>query len=99
MAEDKRVIVVGAGVGGLVLTRALVQQGIAVDLVEQAEAPRALGAGITLGANAMRVLHELGQAEEVTRLGHPITLGAIADTQGRVLSSAKLDALEARYGR
>lgn len=99
MAEDKRVIVVGAGIGGLVLTRALVQQGITVHLVEQAEAPRALGAGITLGANAMRVLHGMGLANEVTRLGHPITLGAITDAQGRVLSSAKLDALEARYGR
>lgn len=101
MAADMsaRVIVVGAGIGGLVLTQALLQRGIAVELVEVGEAPRAVGAGITLGANAMRVLHELGLGEEVLRRGHAITLGAITDARGRVLSSAKLDEVEARYGR
>lgn len=95
----QRVIVVGAGIGGLVLTRALVRLGVAVDLVELSAAPRALGAGITLGANAMRILSELGVGDDVARRGCPITLGAITDGAGRVLSSASLNEVEARYGR
>lgn len=99
MENENRVIVVGAGIGGLVLARALGQLGAAVELVEVAETPRAVGAGITLGANAMRILSGLGLGEEVTRRGRSITAGAITDSEGRVLSSASLDEIEARYGR
>lgn len=97
--SQKRIVVVGAGIGGLVLARAISKLGSPVTIVESAPALRALGAGITLGANAMRILDELDLGARVTERGRRIGGGAITDASGRCLSAATLDQLEARYGR
>jgi 2-polyprenyl-6-methoxyphenol hydroxylase-like FAD-dependent oxidoreductase len=72
-----RVLVVGAGLGGLALTRALRLElargprcaGVAVDVVERASAFGPLGVGIVLHPNGMRALSRLGLAEEVRAAG------------------------------
>jgi len=99
MENADRVIVVGAGIGGLVLARALAELGTQVDLVERAESLRAVGAGITLGANAMRILRELRVGDAVAQRGRVLGAGAITDAHGRVLSYADLSEVEARYGK
>jgi 2-polyprenyl-6-methoxyphenol hydroxylase-like FAD-dependent oxidoreductase len=99
MEGEGSVIVVGAGIGGLVLARALSQLGTSVELVERAPNLGSVGAGITLGANAMRILAQLGLADEVARQGLEVSGGTITDVRGRVLSDANLDQVEARYGK
>ncbi len=99
MEAENRVLVVGGGIGGLVLARALSVRGGPVEVVERSESLRAVGAGITLGANALRALRELGLADGVEARGRSLSGGAITDGQGRVLSAAKLHEIEARYGR
>ena len=61
-AQNKKqsVIVVGGGIGGLAAAQALTQQGIAVQLLEQADHIGEIGAGIQLGPNAYAALDALG---------------------------------------
>ncbi len=59
-APKQRVIVAGAGIGGLVAAMALIDRGFEVKVLKQARALGPVGAGIQLSANATRVLYQLG---------------------------------------
>ena len=67
---QNEIIIVGAGIGGLTLARALEQQGIHFQLYEQAELFEALGYGIQVSPNAVRVLHELGVEKQLEEVSH-----------------------------
>lgn len=60
VAEAARVAVVGAGVAGLVVTALLRRRGVHCDLFERSPALDAVGAGIQLSPNGVRILHRLG---------------------------------------
>jgi salicylate hydroxylase len=55
-----KVIVAGAGIGGLTAALALLDRGFEVQVLEQARSMGPVGAGIQLSANATRVLYGLG---------------------------------------
>ena len=65
MAEVGRVLIVGGGIGGLSLATALQRRGCAAELVERSPAWPALGAGIALHANGVRMLRGLGLGEAI----------------------------------
>ncbi|WP_433033441.1 FAD-dependent monooxygenase [Actinomycetospora sp. CA-053990] len=58
-----RVVVAGAGIGGLTLGIALARAGVEVDLYEQADELREVGAAVALSANGTRELSRLGVGE------------------------------------
>jgi salicylate hydroxylase len=62
-------IVVGAGIGGLTAALALRGAGLEVAVYEQPDALREVGAGIQLAPNATRLLHRLGLADALARVG------------------------------
>lgn len=62
------VLIAGGGIGGLAAALALLKSGIDVDVYEQAQELREVGAGVQLSANAIRVLHELGVHEALRAL-------------------------------
>ena len=68
MATNERILIVGGGIAGLTLARALHQQGFTVELVERSPEWQATGAAIQLHANGMRILHALGLGQEVERI-------------------------------
>ena len=55
-----RLAVVGGGIGGLATALALLRRGIDVDVYEQSEELKEVGAGIHISANGTRVLDALG---------------------------------------
>ena len=55
-----RILIAGAGIGGIVAALALLQRGFEVALYEQAAELRELGAGVQISPNGSRVLCELG---------------------------------------
>lgn len=69
MGADNRVLIVGAGIAGLSLARALHQRGIAAEIVERAETRSRLGTGIYIPANGIRALDQLGLAEPLIARG------------------------------
>jgi 2-polyprenyl-6-methoxyphenol hydroxylase-like FAD-dependent oxidoreductase len=80
------VLIVGAGVAGLGLARALYQRGITAEVVERtAEWPES-GAGLYLPGNALRALRELGVESAVAARANPIERQRILDHRGRSLA-------------
>jgi salicylate hydroxylase len=55
-----RILIAGAGIGGIVAALALLQRGFEVALYEQAAELRELGAGVQISPNGSRVLCALG---------------------------------------
>lgn len=60
-----RVLIVGAGIGGLTAALALLQRGFDVEVYEQAQELREVGAGLHLSSNAMLVFSALGIADHI----------------------------------
>jgi 2-polyprenyl-6-methoxyphenol hydroxylase-like FAD-dependent oxidoreductase len=67
------VLVIGSGAAGTATAILLADAGIAVDLVEIRTDVSALGSGITLQGNALRVLRQLGVLDECLAHGYPFS--------------------------
>ena len=63
-----RILIAGAGIGGLATALALLQRGFDVQIYEQAPELRELGAGFQSSANGTRVLFALGLEQEIRRI-------------------------------
>ena len=64
----KRILIAGGGIGGLTLALALLRRGFEVEVYEQAQALREVGAGLHVSSNGMLVLTALGVADRVMTL-------------------------------
>ncbi|MDE0407718.1 MAG: FAD-dependent monooxygenase, partial [Alphaproteobacteria bacterium] len=85
-----RIVIVGAGIGGLAASLALAKRGIEAVVLEQAPRIEAVGAGIQLSPNATRILHWFGLGEEMAAWGvEPVGL-AIRSHEGEMLVEAPL---------
>ncbi|MBS2533374.1 FAD-dependent monooxygenase [Catenulispora sp. NF23] len=92
-----QVAVVGAGIGGLAVARALIADGHQVACYERAEALRTSGAALTLWSNGTAVLDALGVP--YADLGAPIDiLATVRGTDGRTLMDIDVAHAADRYG-
>jgi salicylate hydroxylase len=96
-AGRPRVVIAGAGIGGLTAALALSQAGCGVHVLERAGALTEVGAGLQLSPNATRVLRRLGVldiirlcacAPEALRIrrgrdGHLLALAPLGDSAAR----------------
>jgi salicylate hydroxylase len=64
-----KVIIVGAGLGGLTAAATLARRGIEFTLLEQASQLGEIGAGVQLAPNAMKVLRALGLEQRAAEVG------------------------------
>ena len=99
MAASRTVIIAGAGIGGLVAALTLVQHGLRVILLEQAQRLEEVGAGIQLSPNASRILMSLG-LEPLLRpfIVTPTELMVMHARTARVLARARLGATDRLIG-
>jgi len=63
-----RVLIAGAGIGGLTAALALLERNIDVEVYEQAAELKEVGAGLQLSANGTRAFYELGVGEDLRSL-------------------------------
>jgi salicylate hydroxylase len=63
-----KILIAGAGIGGMKGASCLMKAGFDVEVFEQASELSEIGAGIQLSANAMHVLNDLGLDDAITRL-------------------------------
>ncbi len=93
-----RVAIVGGGIGGLSAALCLHRFGHHPVVVEQTQTLRAIGAGISLWPNGIKVLNLLGLGPEVASLGGSMQRMAYADRGGRTLIDFPLSRLYERVG-
>jgi FAD-dependent urate hydroxylase len=89
-----KVLISGAGIGGLAAARALIADGHDVTVFEQAAELRQGGAAVTLWSNGTGVLADLG----VRPGGAPIDVLETRDHRGQVLVSVDVAQAAVRYG-
>lgn len=94
-----KIIIAGAGIGGLSAAGCLLLAGHDVEIYEQAPALGEIGAGIQQSANAMHVMRHLGVEDKLRAVAFrpPVTEFRLYDT-GEVLQALNLaEAHEARF--
>jgi 2-polyprenyl-6-methoxyphenol hydroxylase-like FAD-dependent oxidoreductase len=90
--DKLRVLIVGAGISGLALAKALLDRGFLVDVVERrADDGRALGSGLYLPANAVRALQGIGVGGEVAKRAEPVARQRLHDHRGRPLAEFEVE--------
>jgi 2-polyprenyl-6-methoxyphenol hydroxylase-like FAD-dependent oxidoreductase len=83
-------LIVGAGIAGLALGRALLSRGFSVEVIERAAAWPVTGAGLYLPGNGVRAITALGLADALMARAVPMSHQRILDHRGRVLSEIDL---------
>jgi salicylate hydroxylase len=81
-----RVAVVGGGIGGAAVARALLLRGFDVQLFEQATKLSEVGAGVAVAPNAVRMLRRLGCGAAVARWGSRWTDTAFCRPDGAIVA-------------
>lgn len=94
-----RVLIVGAGIGGLSAALELSRIGARVSMVERAPELLAIGAGVQLSPNATRILRRLGLLDELAeRATRPTGIRVRSGASARTLSFMSLADAERRWG-
>ena len=89
MPERTRILVAGAGVGGLAAAIALRARGFDVEILEADPAPRVTGSGLAIHAGALSILRALA-VDAGDSLGHPLRDVELRDNRGRLIRSLAL---------
>lgn len=93
-----KAIIIGAGIGGLSTAIALRKIGINVNVFESKKEMRFAGAGLGIGANAVRALQQLDIGDQVLREGKVLDELRILTPAGKILQSTETAALSRKYG-
>lgn len=96
MKED--LTIVGGGIAGLTAAIALRQIGIDTGIFESAVEIKAIGAGLGLGANAIRAFGKLGFKEEIIKLGRLLPAFTIYDESGKIITKTDSLASSQKFG-
>jgi 2-polyprenyl-6-methoxyphenol hydroxylase-like FAD-dependent oxidoreductase len=85
MPSVRNVLVVGGGAAGCAAAILFARDGAAVDLIEIKPDLPALGSGITVQGNALRVLRQLGVWDEVAAAGYAFNTVGLRTPDGTLL--------------
>ncbi|HVS73699.1 MAG TPA: FAD-dependent monooxygenase [Phycisphaerae bacterium] len=88
-----RILILGAGIGGLSAAIALRKIGFSPTLFEQAPELREAGAGVGIWSNAMASLEQLGVAPILRNSSLPLRRLAGANAAGKTITDLHLDSL------
>lgn len=98
MSRSKgRVIILGAGIGGICASLAFAKAGIDYELYEQAPEFTDAGAGIQVWVKGMHALEQLGVAQKVHDSGAEVRLHQFFNARGRALYRVPLQDFAAQY--
>lgn len=88
MSQQDRIVIVGAGIGGLTAGLCLERAGFSVQLVERFDEVREVGAGILLAPNASNVhYNRLDLGDQLDAVSAPLLRGSVENIQGKVLAN------------
>ena len=84
-SQTRRVLVVGGGITGSVLSLALAQKGVHVVLAEIRDRWTGVGHGITLQGNALRAFHAVGVFDQIAQRGFAFDKLRMRTADGHVI--------------
>jgi FAD-dependent urate hydroxylase len=91
-----RILVVGAGVGGISIARGLLRDGHDVTVFEQRPAPQAGGGAVTIWSNGATVLEQLGV--DMDGAGQVLSTVRVLTYSGRRITTLDVTAITERLG-
>ncbi|MEB3189617.1 MAG: FAD-dependent urate hydroxylase HpxO [Snowella sp.] len=94
-----KVVIIGAGIGGLTAGIALKQVGYTVEIYDKASELRPVGAGISLWSNGVKILNRLGLGNAIARLGGQMDRMEYRSHQDELLNQIELDPLVQTVGQ
>lgn len=94
-----KVVVIGAGIGGLTAAIALSQSGYEVEVYERAQELRPRGAGISLWSNGVKVLNRFGLGEKIAAIGGQMDQMQYLGIHGEVMNQIQLQPLIEEVGQ
>src|SRR5688572_26674346 len=89
--KKAKILIIGAGIGGLTAAIALRRAGFEVHIFERAAELREAGAGIVLSPNAMRVLNYLGLLQPIVNVGTVLESATSYSSTGNLIGSIPLN--------
>lgn len=96
--NDRKIAIVGGGIGGLSVGIALQRKGFNVSLYEGAPKIQPVGAGLALAANAMKAFMDIGIGDAVLGAGKVLKLLRIKDERGNILTETNSEKITAKLG-
>ncbi|MBE9136521.1 FAD-dependent urate hydroxylase HpxO [Nodosilinea sp. LEGE 07088] len=94
-----KVVIIGAGIGGLTTGIAMQQAGYQVSIYDRAHELRPAGAGISLWSNGVKVLNKLGLGEKLAAIGGEMNAMEYRSHTDEPLSYIDLKPLFERVGQ
>ncbi|WP_306150787.1 FAD-dependent monooxygenase [Roseovarius sp. MMSF_3281] len=94
--EGLKCLVIGAGIGGLAVARALALRGAEVTVLEQADAIREVGAGLQISPNGFAVLRALGLSDALRAVGVQAQAVSLRDYHKGEVTRLDLTRLDSR---
>jgi FAD-dependent urate hydroxylase len=85
-----KVVIIGAGIGGLGAGIALTQAGYDVEIYDRVQEMRPVGAGISLWSNGVKVLNRLGLGAQIAAIGGQMSRMEYRTQTGDVLNTIDL---------
>ncbi len=98
MNSGKNFAILGGGIGGLSLAIAMQRKGMRVTVFEAAPYFRPLGAGLGLGANAVKAYADIGIDKTVVGAGKKLKYAFGKDHLGQVISQTDIEELTRLFG-
>ncbi|MEV5430760.1 FAD-dependent monooxygenase [Streptomyces sp. NPDC052701] len=98
MAQSRRAVVIGGGIGGLAAAAALHLRGHQVTVLERAASLEPVGAAISLAPNALRALDVIGLGDQIRDLAAWQGDGGLRTPGGRWLARSGAAAAAERFG-
>lgn len=83
-----KALIIGGGIGGLSTAIALNRRGIATMIFERANEIGEVGAGISLWANAIKAIRELGLGDKLSQMSRSQMSGGLRSWRGGILTGA-----------
>jgi FAD-dependent urate hydroxylase len=93
-----RIVIVGAGIGGLTAHLVCRRAGFEVEHYERQPLLGPVGAGIVLWPNGVKILLALGLGERLHHIGHPLERVITRTSQGELLAEMPVGELERQLG-
>ncbi|OLP17884.1 monooxygenase [Leptolyngbya sp. 'hensonii'] len=96
---DLKVVIIGAGIGGLTAGIALRQAGYTVEIYDKVRELRPAGAGISLWSNGVKVLNRLGLGKQIAAIGGLMDRMEYRASTGELLNDISLKPLVEAVGQ